>query len=402
MTTNNPESESPVLGLCPCVCHRLMAGCPRCNGQPCRGAMKETDADLLATAIAEAAVKAGIIDGISSLTGPQLAMLCDDLANCYRTPATSAAPACLETQVRAAANEIAAACNGSDNDRAERVQQLEDLLDDSSITNETALADWIAGIISQHLSTSAAPRVDDAALVEALAALAHKQWSGWMNYIFEKCTYKGHRAEGYVLILPTEYGERWLRQVSTPYAELPENEKESDRKEARRIIRVLRKAAASSAAPRVRDACSRLIKLAAAVVTGRDFISPYAEDNLKSTPRTILEQAAKQREQLRLWAIEIREVADSLSTAAAPSATSSSQAGTIETHLGELPFSLIDEIHERRSTLYAGLGYRSDPDIAARMKTDLDYLMAFTVALRHCFSAAEEPTDSNDVHGERE
>lgn len=74
--------------------------------------------------------------------------------------------------------------------------------------------------------------------------------------------------------------------------------------------------AATSDTPVVaRELFSRLIKLAAAVIAGHDFISPYADDNPKTTPRAILDQAEKQRERLRLWAIEIREVADKLSAA---------------------------------------------------------------------------------------
>ena len=42
--------------------------------------------DALGTAIAHAAIKAGIIDGSQPLTGPQLIMLCDDLATAA-TPA---------------------------------------------------------------------------------------------------------------------------------------------------------------------------------------------------------------------------------------------------------------------------------------------------------------------------
>lgn len=90
-----------------------------------------------------------------------------------------------------------------------------------------------------------------------------------------------------------------------------------------------------------------------------------------------------------------REDCEVLHTAAAPLAARQDEAvkDSVETHLGRLPFSLIDEIHERRQTIYRGLDYRLSPDIAARLKTDLDYLMAFVVALRHCFSA---PTESEN------
>lgn len=60
--------------------------------------------------------------------------------------------------------------------------------------------------------------------------------------------------------------------------------------------------------------------------------------------------------------------------------------GEIETHLGKLPLSLIDEIHERRRTIYHGLDYR--PDVVARLKADFDYLMAFVIALRPTFTTS--------------
>lgn len=62
-----------------------------------------------------------------------------------------------------------------------------------------------------------------------------------------------------------------------------------------------------------RELYSRLIKLAAALVRHEGFISPFAEDNPTTTPRSILKQAEKQQERLRLWAIETREIADALS-----------------------------------------------------------------------------------------
>ena len=78
------------------------------------------------------------------------------------------------------------------------------------------------------------------ALREQLAALAHEQWTGWMRYLFSKL---------YVLpnlgVDPQGYrmrqieADRWLRQMQTPYAELREDEKESDRKEADRVLAIL-------------------------------------------------------------------------------------------------------------------------------------------------------------------
>lgn len=70
---------------------------------------------------------------------------------------------------------------------------------------------------------------------ESLAALAHEQWSGWMVYLFSK---SAHHADGSVTI-PTELAERWKRQALTAYSELPESEKESDRAEADRVLKVI-------------------------------------------------------------------------------------------------------------------------------------------------------------------
>lgn len=77
---------------------------------------------------------------------------------------------------------------------------------------------------------------------EALAALAHEQWSGWMRYLFEKCEDMERRGPGVcerIQAIPPWAVERWQRQMSTPYAALPEEEKESDRKEADRVLALL-------------------------------------------------------------------------------------------------------------------------------------------------------------------
>jgi hypothetical protein len=73
---------------------------------------------------------------------------------------------------------------------------------------------------------------------EKLAAYAHKAWAGWMDYLFEKSTLN---PDGTVTI-PAWAVERWKRQAKTPYAELPENEKESDRKEADFMLAIIHEA----------------------------------------------------------------------------------------------------------------------------------------------------------------
>lgn len=66
---------------------------------------------------------------------------------------------------------------------------------------------------------------------ERLATYAHSAWSGWMKYMFSK---SDQNADGSVTI-PKELVARWTRQMYTPYSELPEDEKNSDRDEADKI-----------------------------------------------------------------------------------------------------------------------------------------------------------------------
>ncbi len=65
--------------------------------------------------------------------------------------------------------------------------------------------------------------------IEAAAAIEHERWSGWMKYLFSKCE---PIVEG--ALIPLDSVAHWTRQIQTPYAELSEREKESDRKEARK------------------------------------------------------------------------------------------------------------------------------------------------------------------------
>ena len=71
-------------------------------------------------------------------------------------------------------------------------------------------------------------------LREELAAYAHAAWSGWMQYMFGKCE---SRCDGFLIPMPLV--DRWTRQKDTPYANLPDVEKESDRKEADRMMAIM-------------------------------------------------------------------------------------------------------------------------------------------------------------------
>ena len=67
---------------------------------------------------------------------------------------------------------------------------------------------------------------------EALAALVHGQWSGWMEYLFSKGTFN---PDG-TWTMPAWAVTRWARQMTTSYADLSEEEKENDRREADMLL----------------------------------------------------------------------------------------------------------------------------------------------------------------------
>jgi hypothetical protein len=84
---------------------------------------------------------------------------------------------------------------------------------------------------------SASTEPSEADLVEALAALEHERWSSWERYRETKVD----ADQNAILTAHLELNEeRWQRLRETPYAELSEREKESDRVEARKTIALLR------------------------------------------------------------------------------------------------------------------------------------------------------------------
>ena len=73
-------------------------------------------------------------------------------------------------------------------------------------------------------------------LIELLADYEHDRWSRWQKYLFSKCIIN----EDGSLIIPKEFVDRWTSQMHTDYSNLSNEEKESDRKEARNILSILK------------------------------------------------------------------------------------------------------------------------------------------------------------------
>lgn len=75
----------------------------------------------------------------------------------------------------------------------------------------------------------------DEALIETLAALEHDRWSGWMTYLFTK----GYSRDDGAFVIDPESVHWWTHMIDTPYADLTEKSKESDRVEARKTLALL-------------------------------------------------------------------------------------------------------------------------------------------------------------------
>ena len=72
-------------------------------------------------------------------------------------------------------------------------------------------------------------------MIELLAEFAHNQWSGWMKYLFSK----GKMNIDGTWTMPKWAVQRWQKQMNTKYADLSEQEKQSDRKEAKQMLAMI-------------------------------------------------------------------------------------------------------------------------------------------------------------------
>lgn len=81
------------------------------------------------------------------------------------------------------------------------------------------------------------PRIEE--MVEEFASIEHERWSKWQKYLHSQC-FKNPEFTG-ALIIPADLVARWERQIATPYAELSEKEKQSDREQVYPYIKALTK-----------------------------------------------------------------------------------------------------------------------------------------------------------------
>jgi len=71
--------------------------------------------------------------------------------------------------------------------------------------------------------------------MEDWADKEHERWSKWQEYLHSQC-FRSSEFTG-ALIIPADLVARWERQIITPYTELSEKEKESDREQVRPYIK---------------------------------------------------------------------------------------------------------------------------------------------------------------------
>ena len=72
-------------------------------------------------------------------------------------------------------------------------------------------------------------------LVEELAKVEHARWAHWQKYVHTQC----EQLEDGRLAIPAHLVERWERQIETPYEQLSDEEKKSDREQVAKVLPVI-------------------------------------------------------------------------------------------------------------------------------------------------------------------
>ncbi|WP_292606049.1 hypothetical protein [Nocardioides sp. REDSEA-S30_B4] len=81
-------------------------------------------------------------------------------------------------------------------------------------------------------------RLRDPELLEKLAAAEHERWAHWQRYLHQQCT-PGPDGS---LTITADLVRQWTVQIDTPYADLTQAEKDSDRDQVERYLPLIEQA----------------------------------------------------------------------------------------------------------------------------------------------------------------
>lgn len=101
-------------------------------------------------------------------------------------------------------------------------------LDDAHLVLHDDLKDKIKTLITDNYVLKERMVEAKDKIVELLAENEHATWASWMEWLFDEFECGTLNADGSFTIRPDRVS-RWKRQLETKYADLPEEEKESDR-----------------------------------------------------------------------------------------------------------------------------------------------------------------------------
>lgn len=101
-------------------------------------------------------------------------------------------------------------------------------------------------------------------LIEQLADKEHASWARWMDYLFSKCEDHFDDEEGFSYykgkIIPPDLIEHWQRQIDTPYEQLSEREKQSDRDEVAHILPIIEEYRVSKTLNKIISTVNRFVE----------------------------------------------------------------------------------------------------------------------------------------------
>jgi len=130
--------------------------------------------------------------------------------------------------------------------------------------------------------------------IEKGAALEHARWARWQNYLH---TFLVWNNEIQMWTLPHEKKEWWDSEIRTPYSQLTEKQKESDRKEVREYLPIINKIithTTEQTARQTREEVLRDILSATEPYEGSKWLNNITPENLR---KVILSEQPLEKEQ---------------------------------------------------------------------------------------------------------